>query len=211
RRERVAAPLAEPLPGVVGLAGPGARCPVGDALGEGGGQELCLRRDQRGVEELRVAGCLLETLADRDRADVETKEHAGVAEERDIVRGVAELVVPVRRKRLADGAVGQREPGDAGADPAEDQRALGRESERRGQQVERVATEDTQGLLPGRRKLLRGVPRRALLRLGGRRLLRARSEWREREGEGGGGGGAGFHGQPFPHFYSRPQLKTCTV
>src|SRR5439155_7413479 len=176
RRKRVAAPLAEPLPGVVGLAGPRAPCPVGDALGEGGGQELCLRRDQRGVKELRVAGGLPEALADRDRADVETEEHAGVAEERDIVRGVAELVVPVRRQRLADGAVGQREPRDAGADPAEDQRALGRESERRGQEVERVVAEDTEGLLPGGRKLLRGVPRRALLLLGWRRLLRACSE-----------------------------------
>src|SRR5207245_8512926 len=149
RWERVAAPLAEPLPGVVGLAGPRAPCPVGDALGEGGGQELCLRRDQRGVKELRVAGGLPEALADRDRADVETEEHAGVAEERDIVRGVAELVVPVRRQRVADGAIGQREPGDAGADPAEDQRALGRESERRRQEGERVVAAGTQGRLPG--------------------------------------------------------------
>src|SRR5207245_3864032 len=88
--------------------------------------------------------------------------------------------------------------GNAGADPAEDQRALGRESERRGQEVERVVAEDTQGLLPGGRKLLRGVPRRALLLFGWRRPLRARSERREREGEGHGDRDEGFHGQPCP-------------
>src|SRR2546422_11215166 len=70
------------------------------------------------------------------------------------------------------------------------QRALGRESERRGQEIERVVAEGTQGLSPGGRKLLRGVPRRALLRLGGRRLLRGCSG-----GGGGGGGGDGHGGQ----------------
>src|SRR2546426_5026107 len=154
RRERiVVAPSLEPLARVVRLVGARSRRPVRDALAEDERQELRFRRDQRRGEELRIAGGLLEALADRDRADVQAQENARVTEKGNIIGGVTYTVVAVWSEGVSNRPVCEREPCDPRADPRDHQRALGREPERRAEDIERVVAERAQSFLPCRRKL----------------------------------------------------------
>src|SRR5256712_6361311 len=149
----VVTPAAEPLARVVRLVGARSRRPVRDALGEGERQELRFRCDQRRGEELRIAGGLLEALADRDRADVQAQENARVTEKGNIIGGVTYTVVAVWSEGGSGGAGREREPRDPRAGPPPHPRPLGRAPERRAAGIKRGGAQRAPGPLPCRRKL----------------------------------------------------------